>query len=222
VLQDPTNKVDLITIFTVTCDTVALLGVCCLGHIEHRRSVQPSDAIVSYVLASSVCDAIWVFQPRSNHDLVSHGLIQVVVAQLLLKLLLLLLESHGKESALYSNYQGGSPEETAGLLRRALFWWVNGILKSGSKAGLCEKDLPVLDSRLSSKALRNDVLTRWDERRTFAMETSFLLTDLWHSQVWKQVCIAIGTPTNGFHAVLCCDIPSLLLDTLPIRPAHID
>ncbi|OKL58645.1 hypothetical protein UA08_06138 [Talaromyces atroroseus] len=56
------------------------------------------------------------------------------------------------------------PEQLAGVLSRAFFWWINSILAKGSHEILTADSLPPIDRKLSSELLRRRALRAWDRR----------------------------------------------------------
>ncbi|TEA20925.1 ABC transporter atnG [Colletotrichum sidae] len=81
-----------------------------------------------------------------------------------LKLALLLAESQGKRSLLRSPYDQSAPEETAGVLSRIFFWWINAILAKGYRMILTGDALPPVDGKLSSGLRLQEALLAWDQR----------------------------------------------------------
>ena len=57
-----------------------------------------------------------------------------------------------------------SPEETAGILGRTFFWWINPILGDGNRKILVAEDLPNVDRALTSETLREKILLAWSDR----------------------------------------------------------
>ncbi len=151
----------------VATSFLATTALCWLSFLEHSRSLRPSDIIVSYLSASTVCDVVFSLAswPYFYYAPTPARLfMRLYTAQMLVKLILLLLENMGKESALYPRYKDLAPEETSGLLQRTLFWWVNRVLADGHKGILRAQDLPALPQSLSSRALRGAMLAAWDRR----------------------------------------------------------
>lgn len=79
----------------------------------------------------------------------------------------LLSECWGKRAIFRPAYQHLAPEETAGILDRIFFWWMNPLLRQGYKTLLNEDDLPKIDHKLSPKTTRENVLRAWDQRSIF-------------------------------------------------------
>ena len=143
---------------------MAALAVFWLSFAEHRRSIQPSNLIISYLATSLICDSLWILYPGPSIHKLGRPFTRLFIIQTCLKLVLFLLECRGKESALSPLYRNDSPEETAGLIRSALFWWVNAILADGSKKTLQTQNLPSVPRSLSSTILRGKILRAWDQR----------------------------------------------------------
>jgi hypothetical protein len=88
----------------------------------------------------------------------------LIAAQVILKSILLAIECYGKRSALYPQYQYFSIEETAGLLSRVFFWWINPVLAKGAHSSFQQNDLPTIPQSLRSGPLRQSILRAWDQR----------------------------------------------------------
>ena len=85
-------------------------------------------------------------------------------AELGMRLFMLGIESQNKKQLLFSQYQQFSPEETSGLLSRTFFWWINPLLRKGTRMLLVGSDLPHLDGTLAPETLRTAMLRCWDQR----------------------------------------------------------
>ncbi|GAB1312725.1 hypothetical protein MFIFM68171_02935 [Madurella fahalii] len=121
--------------------------------------VQPSDLAIVYLLVTLVCDSI-EFGTFVNEDDVSYGA-GLAMANLWVKLVLEVAESRGKAAIQRGQW---SPEESAGLLARVFFWWINPILAKGNRNILTGECLPPLDQKLSSKLRRQRALQAWAQR----------------------------------------------------------
>ncbi|TDZ30378.1 ABC transporter atnG [Colletotrichum spinosum] len=141
---------------------IAAVGLLPLLFLEHGRSVRPSDLAVVYLLVTLVCDSAGLAASHvgSKNLLVLSTGISVPA----LKLALLLAESQGKQSLLRSPYDQSVPEETAGILSRTFFWWINAILAKGYRMILTGDALPPVDGKLSSGLRRQEALLAWDQR----------------------------------------------------------
>jgi hypothetical protein len=99
--------------------------------------------------------------PSSDLEIVSVILMSI---RLVLEMSLLVTESQNKVSILKPAYKHLAPEELTGVLGRALFWWINSILKEGYHGFLIQDDLPKVDRALSSTILRKRLIRVWNQR----------------------------------------------------------
>ncbi len=154
------------TISTITAASLTLMGaftVCYLSYFEHSRTICPSSFLNLYLLLSLILDLI---QARSLlHASELHALMLVYIAGICVKLLVLILEAQSKHPYLKPAYQALSPEVTAGIINRTLFWWINSLFQIGYRKLLTYQDLPVLDEKLSSEPLRLKLQYKWFRRR---------------------------------------------------------
>lgn len=152
----------LAAIFQVAAAT----GVLYLSYLEHRRSIRPSNLIIVFLMASTTCDLLGLLYPGPWEPCASIHPVSaaLVISQDALKVLLLAIESLGKESALYPQYRSLPCEETTGIIQRTFFWWINSLLARGANTLLHSSDLPGTPQKLSSTALRQALTRTWDER----------------------------------------------------------
>lgn len=148
---------------------VAATGVCWLLFAEARHAIRPSDLVLSYLLASVICDSIWIFVPGPSIHSWSSYLTLYTLVSVILKALLLFVECQGRDLALLSQNHAISPEETAGLIRGTLFWWINPILGIGARRTFRVQDIPTLPLELSTKFRRQAIIQAWDRRGLFGM-----------------------------------------------------
>jgi ATP-binding cassette, subfamily C (CFTR/MRP), member 1 len=142
---------------------VAAVGYCLLSPLEHRRSIKPSTPILLFLAASFVCDGTQCILILQRHG--RNGNYQVAVLAVLIDLVLLLVEGRSKRGLLLDAGSERSPEDTAGILSRTFFWWMNQVLANGYRKELQNEDLPKVDSELSSLPLRTASLRNWEQRR---------------------------------------------------------
>ena len=154
---------------------VAALLVCYLSFLENGRSVRPSTCLVLYLLVSSVCDgASLAAQPRLRGH--PSPKVALTCGCVIVKLVLLLLESQSKRPILRDPYAQWPPEALAGVLNRGFSWWVNGVLIKGNVKILSRADLPSLDDELSSERLRREMQKAWKKRsKAFLVVLSSIL-----------------------------------------------
>jgi hypothetical protein len=151
-----------IDIFSGISSFLACIGLCPLLFLEDNRSIRPSDLAVVYISVSLAGDFAEVgTAPYKRWTSVG---ILPAMGNIFLKLVLLVVESRGKEMILQGPQGQWPPEELAGVFGRALFWWINPILAKGHRNILTVNNLPLLDHTLSSNIRRQLALKAWDQR----------------------------------------------------------
>lgn len=85
----------------------------------------------------------------------------VLIAIVVAKLLLLLIETKQKTQILLPEYSGTSSELCSSLFARAFFVWLIPVLSAGFKAVISSEELPAVNETLSSEALSARVESRW-------------------------------------------------------------
>lgn len=158
-LQFDIDILSAITSFT------ACIGLCPLVLLEHSRSIRPSDLSVIYLCVTLTCDSVDLGTAVYDNSVISAALPVIpLTLNIFFKFVLLVIESRGKENILRDSVGNLAPEETAGILSRAFFWWINPILAQGRRNILTEDSLPSIDYRLSSRLLRHRALLAWEQR----------------------------------------------------------
>ncbi|KAI9738030.1 MAG: hypothetical protein M1818_005458 [Claussenomyces sp. TS43310] len=104
---------------------VAYAAFCVLSILEHGRSITPSTILTVYLVFSAFFDTIQFGLLYVAKSLCSPSALSVAI--FLVRLALLVIEARKKTSILREPYQHLAPEETAGFLDTAFFWWVNDI-----------------------------------------------------------------------------------------------
>ncbi|KAL2812693.1 P-loop containing nucleoside triphosphate hydrolase protein [Aspergillus granulosus] len=139
------------------------LILCVLSYMEHSRSVRPAFLLEFYLLVTLLFDitrtrTLWL------RDAGDSGKLVAIIASFAVgvKVILILLEGWEKEAILKDKYKNYPPEARAGIVNRALFWWLNPLFFMGFFKMLRVEDLYTLDKRLESARLR-DLL---DENQT--------------------------------------------------------
>lgn len=131
-------------------DAFALAALSCL---EHSHSARPSTLINLYLLVTLVFDAIQtrtLWLKWTSYDVL---LPAEFTTSLIIKVGLLLLEAVEKRRFLPPEWQTKSPEDTAGIISRALLLWLHGILAKGRVILLSPLDLSPLRHRLETARL---------------------------------------------------------------------
>lgn len=126
---------------------------------EHSRSVRPSDLGVLLLLMSAAFDLVAFSNAKTSVEPTIGA-----STTLILKLLLTAMESQGKGDILAKPWNDYPPEQLAGIISRAFFWWISPVLVTGYSMILTGDALPRLDQELSSEKLRRRALQTWDRR----------------------------------------------------------
>ncbi|KAM0230001.1 hypothetical protein ACHAPO_009553 [Fusarium lateritium] len=88
----------------------------------------------------------------------------ILIAIVVVKLLLVLVETKDKASILLPEFAKTSAELRSGLFSRAFFAWIVPVLYMGFKSVISSDDLPAINERIASQALATKVESRWKKR----------------------------------------------------------
>jgi len=118
------------SIAAVVFSVIDALALCLLSHTEHIYSVRPSTIINIYLLFTlpfdaARCRTLWI---NSNTKTVA----AVFTSTIGVKILIIIAEAIEKRGILLSRYQNTSPEVTSGIYSRSFFWWLNGLMTTGT------------------------------------------------------------------------------------------
>jgi len=75
-------------------------------------------------------------------------------------------------------YQHSAPESTSGIFNRSVFWWLNSLFRRGFRALLAVEDLAEIDSKFSSRVLRDDLQHNWDSSTSQDLGKGSVLSDV--------------------------------------------
>ncbi|KAK4444468.1 ATP-binding cassette-containing protein [Podospora aff. communis PSN243] len=162
-----TSPLDTSRILLSIPSVLACIALCPLLVVEHRRSVRPSDLAVVYLLVTLVCDSIELATFMQGNGFSAAA--RLATASAAFKSVLLVLESRARDDILLERV---SPEESAGILARSFFWWINPILVKGNRKILTGDCLPELDHKLLSEQRRGNALAAWAQRPQPETKTS--------------------------------------------------
>ena len=142
---------------------VTTVAAASLSWLQHHRSEQPSALLaIFFALISTLNVArvrtLWLI-PESTGPAVLQTLI------LLQGTGLLLAESLGKQNALRfpEKFHSSGPEPFTGFWNLVWFSWLLRTLRQGYHSILSVDDLPDLDYRLNSEALRENLASTWSK-----------------------------------------------------------
>ena len=153
--------------------SVGALALAILSFVEHERSIRPSLVIQSYLSLTLLLDAarvrtLWL---QSYNNAVAG----VTTVSFILKFLLITFEAIEKRSILHPPWKSTSPEATSGLYSRSVFWWLNGLFRTGFKRSLHMEDLLPLDKHLTCDYLYDRLNTAWTNLPTKAPRSLLFL-----------------------------------------------
>lgn len=126
-----------------------------LTFLEHARSPRPSNLLNAFLLLSILFDVVqtrtlWL----SAHSYDEHVFTRLFTASTAWKAVLILLESHHKESWLQWERKNHSPEESSSLYGLGTFAWLSSLFVSGYQKVLTLADLFALDRGMSAGILQ--------------------------------------------------------------------
>jgi len=133
----------------------------CLSRLEHSRAIRPSLLLNIYLLVSLSFDAVQVRTLYLKH--VDPSILGLFTADVVIKVVLLLLESKSKRSYLKAPYNSYSPETTSGIFNRSFFWWLNPVVLTGFRKILTLDDLFTSDLDLLSEPLLHQMQKSWNK-----------------------------------------------------------
>jgi len=142
--------------------TVAAACIIPLLHFEHTRSVRQSSLLSLYLIFSSLLDIPLLRTLELRGD--SLSIIALTASVLLVKIVLLLLETLPKQHYLRPEYQHSSPESRAGIINRSCLWWLVGLFGLSNRGSLRSDNLYKLDPELASDFLCERMSLAWKKR----------------------------------------------------------
>ncbi|GKT73941.1 ABC multidrug transporter [Colletotrichum tofieldiae] len=149
-----TTSPKALAITSAVLDLMAAIWMAPLSWLEHRRSHRPSLWLCSFLILTILFDAVqcrtlWLL--ALFYDTGIKGSAVSFTVSLFFKVSLLALESQRKSQLLRNikDAKPSSPEESAGVFSLGLFWWLNSLLRLGSRRMLLLEDLYPLHSALT-------------------------------------------------------------------------
>jgi ATP-binding cassette subfamily C (CFTR/MRP) protein 1 len=141
-----------ISVASTTVGMISTLALLLFSHYDHARSLKPSSLICLYLLGSIIFEIaqvrhLWLFHP------ISYSLAATVTAALVVRSLLLVVETSENRETLSPQYGRISPEYFTGIFSQSTYWWLNGMFMSGFRGELSLDDLYPLDEELLTKSL---------------------------------------------------------------------
>lgn len=148
----PQFRVTKISVASATVGMISTLALLLLSHYDHARSLKPSSLICLYLLGSIIFEiaqvrTLWLFHP------IRYSLAATVTAALVVRCLLLVLETSENRDTLSPQHGRISPESFTGIFGQSTYWWLNRLFISGFRDELSLDDLYPLDEELLTKSL---------------------------------------------------------------------
>ncbi|KAI1310106.1 ABC transporter [Xylaria venustula] len=146
----------------LTADIVNLVAtglVLTLSFVDYRYSYRPATLSSLYLSAWSLLGiartrTLWLIAPRTSIAIA----ITIALGLTVVALLLEPLELVTKYSSLGWDL---APEQLSGFWTRTIFAWLWTTLRAGYSREICQDDLPILDTKLRSRHLRQKLLAAW-------------------------------------------------------------
>jgi ATP-binding cassette subfamily C (CFTR/MRP) protein 1 len=135
------------SISAAALDLVAALGGTILSPLEHRYAIRPSAVLSAYLFITVILDiavtrTLWLALP-------SNAIPSIFTSRLIMKIVILVLESRSKTGLLFAEIESPATEDTGNIFSRILFLWLNSLLWKGNRYELSIEDLPIISSELS-------------------------------------------------------------------------
>lgn len=193
----------------------AALAICPLSFFVHGRSIRPSTSLALYLLVSALGEGVQLSSAHHSHS--KSGASTILAAtSLILRLVLLILESRTKRGYLRDPYKELPTEQTVSNLNRAFLFWVNDIILLGNYKLLLYHDLPALDDKLESRRLRVQMEGLWGRHGKQIIDIGSCLNGLIDSVLGKpKLKDASGHGGALLWALLKFFRGSLLLNAVP-------
>lgn len=156
----PQFLVTKISVASAAVGMVSTMALLLLSHYDHARSLKPLSLICLYLLGGIIFEiaqvrTLWLFHP------ISYSIAAISTAALVIRSLLLVLETSENRETLSPQYGHISPENLTGIFSQSTYWWLNGLFISGFRDELSLDDLYPLDKELLTKSLTSHGDHRW-------------------------------------------------------------
>ncbi|XP_044715562.1 ABC transporter domain-containing protein [Hirsutella rhossiliensis] len=177
-----------ISVASSTLELCSALGLGVISPLEHRKSPRPSFVIACYLAISLLLDLVRV----RTAWLIGHidAVAATLTASIAAKLLVLILEATDKRHILIDTHRHLSSEATSGFFGRGFFWWLNSLLKHGSRQILSIGDLSSIHEKLASDKLAAELSVEWDKCNQKRKHSLALAT----LQAWRCEALKIAVP----------------------------
>jgi ATP-binding cassette subfamily C (CFTR/MRP) protein 1 len=143
---------------------LACLGLLWLSSLEHTRSASPSDVISVFMLFSIILDipqarTLWL-RHRSDTAIAA-----TFTACIVIKIVVLFLETRSKRPWLLPSYRAYAPEALADIFNRTVLWWLGPLFLLAYRNNIRFDDLYAIDDSLSSESVEHRFMQYWSRFR---------------------------------------------------------
>ncbi|KAH8805003.1 P-loop containing nucleoside triphosphate hydrolase protein [Xylogone sp. PMI_703] len=193
----PTTKA---TIASACLNLISAIAIGVLSHFEHLRAASPSIIVNTYLFCTLFLD---IARARTQW-LIPHpgaAVAPIFTVAVVLKAVILVLEATEKGRILLAPYRNLSIEQKSSMFNRGVFWWLNGLLISGSKRVLAPEDLFKIDEALDSTAIGTSIQANWrnSKKTKYALIISVVKSLRWPliSIIFPRLCgiaLALAQP----------------------------
>ncbi|KAF7552267.1 hypothetical protein G7Z17_g4442 [Cylindrodendrum hubeiense] len=150
------------TLANAVITLIASLGACVISWIEHERNPKPSFLVTSWIFFSGFLDlarsrTLWMIGDDYRPIPI------LLTCSMVLRLVLLVLESLSKRKLLVPQYKDSQKDATRTLFETILFWWLNPLLAVGYKRNLRMRDLYPLEQDMQSDDWHKNLAEAWEK-----------------------------------------------------------
>lgn len=144
---------------------VASLLIPVVSYFEHLKSLRPSALLVSFLSLTCLFEAVQTRTYWLSGEVALAATLSVSVGT---RLIVLYFETLSKKGLLLAQDEKIAVERLAGPISRTLFYWLNGLMRSGYRGLIQPEDLGPIDDRLLTTHLRPKFRTINDRYRRSA------------------------------------------------------
>jgi ATP-binding cassette subfamily C (CFTR/MRP) protein 1 len=131
---------------TAVISALEVIGSSWLSFIEHRKSIWPSNILVTYLITGFICGLIFLSLPESVISIYDPKLKYLALWELGIKLVMILIECLSKKSIMLLKYQALQPEVLCGFCTNTFFVWIYSLFDFSNKRIITKNDLPATTS----------------------------------------------------------------------------
>lgn len=157
----PSTPTTRATVPTAITNVITFCSFLYLSHLEHIYSLRPSTILClffGFTIPFDLTRLRTLYYIPDNRPITLLFAVSVVVRAILVG-----LESTEKRHLLKKQFEGSAIETTTGIINRCLLWWVNDLLRKGSKTTLSVESLPVLADDIREASDPQQLAERWSK-----------------------------------------------------------